>query len=137
MVGNSTDSSPAVANGFVYVGSQDGNLYAFDAATGQKKGVANVGNSTSSSPTIADGLIYIGSDNGNLYAFDATMAGQSNWVPKWVAATNPATPTKQRGIASSPAVADGLVYVSSRDGKLYAFDASTGQPKWVASTKGV
>ncbi len=135
--GDAIYSSPAVAKGFVYVGSQDGKLYAFDAATGQKKGVADVGDSTSSSPTIADGLIYIGSDDGNLYAFDTTMAGQSNWVPKWVAATNPATPTKQRGIASSPAVANGLVYVSSRDGKLYAFDATGGQPKWVASTKGV
>src|SRR5207249_11579981 len=27
-------SSPAVANGLVYVGSDDGNLYAFDAITG-------------------------------------------------------------------------------------------------------
>src|SRR5687768_14069481 len=34
--GNSVYSSPAVANGTVYVGSDDGKLYAFDAA-----GVAN------------------------------------------------------------------------------------------------
>jgi outer membrane protein assembly factor BamB len=135
--GGAIDSSPAVVNGFVYVGSQDGNLYAFDAATGQKKGVASVGNSTSSSPTIANGLIYIGSDNGNLYAFDAAIAAQSNWVPKWVASTNPSTRTGQRGIASSPAVANGLIYVSSRDGNLYAFDAATGHQQWVASTKGV
>ncbi len=131
------DSSPAVANGVVYVGSHDNNLYAFDATTGQQKGVADLGDSSISSPTLADGLIYIGSDNGNLYAFNAPVAGQSNWAPKWVAYTNPASPTKQRGIASSPAVADGLVYASSRDGRLYAFDIATGHQRWVASTKGV
>ena len=38
------------------------------------------------------------------------------------------------GIASSPAVADGVVYAGSLDGKLYAFDAATGAVLWTATT---
>jgi len=36
-------SSPTVANGVVYVGSQDHKLYAFDALTGQQKWAALTG----------------------------------------------------------------------------------------------
>jgi outer membrane protein assembly factor BamB len=35
--GNVIESSPAVANGVVYVGSSDGNMYALSAATGAKQ----------------------------------------------------------------------------------------------------
>ena len=37
-------------------------------------------------------------------------------------------------IASSPAVAGGVVYVGSREGWLYAVDAKTGQEKWSFNT---
>lgn len=37
---------------------------------------------------------------------------------------------------SSPVVADGVVYIGSHDGKLYAFDAVSGQLRWVALTRG-
>src|SRR5688500_16306367 len=33
-------------------------------------------------------------------------------------------------IRSSPILDDGVVYVTSRDGRLYAFDAATGKPRW-------
>jgi len=38
------------------------------------------------------------------------------------------------GIYSLPAVANGVVYVGSRDYKLYAFNAAMGQTLWTAST---
>jgi outer membrane protein assembly factor BamB len=133
--GDKIHSSPAVTNGLVYIVSDNGDLYAFDAITGQKKGVASVGDGSTSSPTVANGMIYVGSNNGDLYAFGAPIGGQSNWVPKWIDSTNLITRTGQRGIASAPAVFNGLVYVSSLDGSLYAFDAITkGPPKWVAPT---
>ena len=37
------------------------------------------------------------------------------------------------GIASSPAVANGVVYAGSLDGKFYAFDAATGAVLWTAT----
>jgi len=63
-------SSPAVADGVVYVGSFDHNVYALNAATGAKLWSDTTGNSVRSSPAVADGVVYEGSDDHNLYAFD-------------------------------------------------------------------
>jgi outer membrane protein assembly factor BamB len=50
-IGESFLSSPAVANGVVYVGSDDGNLYAINAKTGAMLwGYKTRGNDVSSSP---------------------------------------------------------------------------------------
>jgi outer membrane protein assembly factor BamB len=69
-VGAPIRSSPAVANGVVYVGSLDNNLYAFDAATGTKLWSAPAGSwINTSSPAVANGVVYVGSYGGNmLYA---------------------------------------------------------------------
>jgi outer membrane protein assembly factor BamB len=62
-------SSPAVANGVVYVGSDDGNLYALNARTGVKLWSYATGGAVFSSPAVANGVVYVGSDDGNVYAF--------------------------------------------------------------------
>jgi outer membrane protein assembly factor BamB len=115
-------SSPAVANGLVYVGSDDHNLYALDAATGQKRWTFQTGGTIRSSPAVANGVIYVGSADDILYALDAAT-GQKRW-------------TFQTGgtIRSSPAVANGLVYVGSDDHNLYALDAAMGQERWTFQT---
>jgi outer membrane protein assembly factor BamB len=54
----------------VYIGSYDGNLYTFDAATRQQKWVSPTGAVVdTSSPAVANGLVYIGSYDGKLYTF--------------------------------------------------------------------
>lgn len=54
-------SSPTVANGVVYIGSDDGKLYAFDARTGMRRWTALTGKGIFSSPAVADGVVYVGS----------------------------------------------------------------------------
>jgi outer membrane protein assembly factor BamB len=61
-------SSPAVAGDTVYVGSEDGYLYAVDAASGEKLWQFATGDKITSSPTVADGTVYIGSHDGKMYA---------------------------------------------------------------------
>ena len=61
-------SSPAIADGVVYFGSVDGNLYAVDIKTGQEKWKFKTEDWVNSSPAIADGVVYFGSYDGNLYA---------------------------------------------------------------------
>jgi outer membrane protein assembly factor BamB len=61
-------SSPAVVGGTVYVGSQDNNVYAIDAETGQKKWDIDTESQIISSPAVVRETIYIGSTDGNLYA---------------------------------------------------------------------
>ncbi len=62
-------SSPGLANHVVYVGSEDGNVYALNAATGAKLWSYTTGNQVFSSPAVANGMVYVGSGDGNFYAF--------------------------------------------------------------------
>jgi outer membrane protein assembly factor BamB len=48
------ESSPAVADGVVYVGSDDTNLYAFDATTGALRWSTATANTVQSSPAVAN-----------------------------------------------------------------------------------
>jgi hypothetical protein len=50
-------SSPAVANGVVYVGSENRNLYALDEMTGVKKWSYKTGGNIISSPAVANGVV--------------------------------------------------------------------------------
>ncbi len=61
---------------------------------------------------MAHGLVYIGSGMGGLAAFDATT-GHVRWI----------TPATAASSGSSPAVANGVVYLA--EGRVYAFDAAT------------
>src|SRR5262249_2766246 len=62
------DSSPAVANGVVYVGSDDNKIYAIDTQSGQQKWVFATGSYVNSSPAVVDGVVYVGSVDHNVYA---------------------------------------------------------------------
>jgi serine/threonine-protein kinase len=124
-------SCPAVADGTVYVGSEDQKVYALDAATGHLRWAYPTGGKVSSSPAVADSTVYIGSDDHQVYALDAAT-GHLRW-----AYTTPAS------VFSSPAVADGTVYVGSGKPKvfalcrMYALDAATGQVRWTHTSAGV
>jgi outer membrane protein assembly factor BamB len=63
------ESSPAVANGVVYVGADDKNLYALDATTGAMLTYRTTFGIVDSSPAVANGVVYVGSRDGGLYAF--------------------------------------------------------------------
>ncbi len=63
------ESSPTVANGVLYVGSLDGNLYIYNAQSGTLLQHFTTGGSIISSPTVLNGVVYVGSNDGYLYAF--------------------------------------------------------------------
>jgi len=115
-------SSPVVANGVVYVGSLNDNVYALRASTGALLWSYTTGNEVWSSPAIANGVVYIGSTDGNVYALKASTGAKL-----WTYSTN-------GSVYSSPAVVDGVVYVSSADYNLYALNASSGAKLWTYST---
>jgi eukaryotic-like serine/threonine-protein kinase len=119
-------SSPAVANGKVYFGSGDGNVYAVDAQTGLLQWKFATRDVVHSSPAIANNTVYIGSWDSYLYALDADT-GQEKWSFK---SGEDNTIHNQVGFQSSPAVVDGTVYIGCRDAHVYAIDAATGRKKW-------
>ena len=63
------NSSPAIANGVVYVGASDGVLYALSLVDGKKLGSYSLGAPIASSPLVANGLLYAAAYDGNLYSF--------------------------------------------------------------------
>jgi outer membrane protein assembly factor BamB len=119
-------SSPAVANGRVYFGSGDGNVYAADAQTGVLQWKFATKDVVHSSPAVVGSTVYIGSWDSYLYALDADT-GQEKWSFK---SGEDNTIHNQVGFQSSPAVVDGTVYVGCRDAHVYAIDAATGRKKW-------
>ena len=102
-------SSPAVADGRVYVGSADYKVYALNASTGSLIWSYTTGASVYSSPAVADGRVYVGSYDSKVYCLNAST-GSLIW-----------SYTTGDYVQSSPAVADGKVYVGSFDYKVYAF----------------
>ncbi|UCC73157.1 MAG: PQQ-binding-like beta-propeller repeat protein [Gemmatimonadota bacterium] len=124
-------SSPVVAGDLIVVGSGDGNVYAFDAATGTERWRAPTGGRVRSSPAIADGLAYIGSADGVLYAVDLET-GSVRWrfETEGASLNSAEFGFDRRTIQSSPAVAGGRVFLGSRDGKFYAVQALSGELAW-------
>lgn len=118
--GGGVYSSPALSSDglYIYVGSEDGCIYALDSHVGLLAWNYFVGGSGSaiySSPAIdVTGILYIGDDNNNIYALNATT-GSFLW--KF---------STEYCINSSPAIWEGGVYIGSDDGYLYAFNAQTG-----------
>lgn len=72
------NSSPAVTEGAVYVGSKDGTIFAVDVETGQERWQMATRKAIYSSPAVVDGVLYVGSTDGFLYALDAAT-GSLKW----------------------------------------------------------
>ena len=136
------ESTPAVADGVVYVGSIEhhaarGALIAIDADSGAERWRFATAGEVGSSPAVADGVVYIGSrgthdseevqepEVGSVYAVDAAT-GAERWR---FAAGGP--------VDSSPAVVNGVVYIGGGDGALLALEAATGEELWRLQTDGV
>ena len=115
-------SSPVVANGCVYVGSYDNNVYCLNATTGVKAWNYTTGNAVYSTPAVAGGYVYVGSDDNKVYCLNATTGTEV-----WKCTTGDA-------IFSSPAIAFGRVYVGSEDNNLYCLNALTGTRIWNYTT---
>ena len=145
----------AATGGVVCFVSADGSVYALDATTGdllwRTKPVL-----VHSSLAIVDGVVYYGSTggpvyavnpttgiawltpialaNGYLYALDATT-GALLWRYQMGSGSNVSDEGAVVRVSSSPAVADGVVYVGSSDGYLHAVDAASGNLLWRYETE--
>ena len=72
-----TESWPASANGFAYIGSRDKRIYAFDASTRRQVWYFETDGWVDSSPAIANGKLYVGSRDGYVYAFENVKNSQN------------------------------------------------------------
>ena len=126
--GKGVVSSPVIANGVVYIGSDDQNLHAIDFATGELNWKFETGDMIEAPPLVWDGRVYIGSSDAQLYALDAAT-GERLWSfegddqflggANWLAATD-----------ELPA----RVVAGCYDNNLYCLDAATGERLWTYAT---
>ena len=119
-IGASYDLSPTVANGIVYIGSED-TLYALNATTGKEIWTYTT-NSNIGTPTIEYGVAYVISQDQNIYALNAAN-GKKLW----------SYPIGENNIMSGLAVADGVIYIgcyTRYNQALYALSAASGKKLW-------
>lgn len=125
-VGSEAQTTPALSNGTLYLGTSGGKVYALDADTGSEEWryYTTVGEEFISSPAVSEGIVCLGSMDGNLFALDQD-AGDERW-------------TFETGgpIISSPVVVDGMVLVGSGDQHLYAVSVENGTEEWSADLEG-
>ncbi|MGQ9582985.1 MAG: outer membrane protein assembly factor BamB family protein [Thermoplasmatota archaeon] len=141
------DSTPACADGMVFVADDAGNLVAFDAdpSDGVDEGEVDVGRvqwdviwsyrnasvrSVQGSPVVAAGRVLVPS------RWEPALLCLDEWtgVPLW-SFTVPGD-TNQSDIWSTPAVEGGLALIGSNNGRLYALDLATGVEVWNFTTRG-
>jgi outer membrane protein assembly factor BamB len=115
--GGSVVSSPTVTDETVYIGSNDGNLYALDRSDGTEKWSFSGSAVFRASPTISDGVVYA-SDQSNIYAIDAADGSEV-----WSVSTG-------SNNVRSLTVSDGTVYVAADYEGIYALDTADGSQEW-------
>lgn len=127
-VGNQRDPEPLIAGPVlardsvppvVLVGSDDGNLYAYDASEGgDPLWSFPTGDKVWSTPVVRDGIVYFGSHDKNVYALHV-----GDGTEKWRYRTGGA-------VAGRPLLFRELLVVGSFDRKLYGIDADSGTLRW-------
>ena len=112
---------PAVGDGTVYVSSGQDQLYAVDTATGEERWT-NRDETVTTAPTLVEDTLYVGGgdpeiDGGAVFAFDATT-GEERW--RFHTRDRSKSDTQLVGLPYTPAVVDGIVYVGTKAGDVYA-----------------
>jgi outer membrane protein assembly factor BamB len=147
--GSWVSGSPAVAGGHVYFGTSDTHtFFDLDARTGAVNGSVPLTYFLFASPALAGGLAYVGSWDGKLTAIDLATRmpswvwqtdasrrhlaefqakdgsvefspdGEELWYDELM--YDAVRSWKLGGLLSSPVVANGVLYIGSTDGNLYA-----------------
>src|SRR3989344_657555 len=125
-------SSPAVHDGVVYFVAYDGNVYALDAKTGNRKWISYEADWVGSSPAIAEdlGLLFVGLEfglwrkRGGIVALDL-KTGKKKWgysMPLYTHSSPLYIPMHRQ------------VVIGSNDGSAYLFDAQSGTLVWKFDT---
>jgi outer membrane protein assembly factor BamB len=114
-------TSPALANGTIFVATTHGIVYAIDAATGTQDWATAVGQSIDYSPAVdlATGVVVVGDAAGNVTTLDANSG-----------AIDFSDPTGAARITASPVIVNGKVIVAASDGVLRAYDERSGASVW-------
>ena len=138
MKGNAIPTAPIIVGNTVFLGANNGIVYALDSKTGTAKWKAYTGGPIMYPPSFWEGRVFVGSSDGLVYCFRA-----SDGILLWKSLL---APNQNRisvygkfqsiwPVASGVLVEKGIAYAAAGmtdyDGTfVYAFDAKTGDVKW-------
>ncbi|HEY4542799.1 MAG TPA: outer membrane protein assembly factor BamB, partial [Noviherbaspirillum sp.] len=111
--------TPAPAGDSIYVAAADGSLARLDAGTGRALWRVGAGVPLTAGVGADDSTVAVVAEQGVLMVFDAS--GKQRW-----------TAQASSEVLSAPAVGQGLVIVRSIDNRIAAYDAQSGERRWVA-----
>jgi outer membrane protein assembly factor BamB len=155
VTGDRVVSSPVMHDGVLFFGSDNGHVYAVEAASRRERWRFRTGGPVSATPAVDGGRVFVGSYDGKFYALD-----EASGALVWKFATVGEKRFEARGLhgflprrqtvadpfdvyLSSPVVADvdgvadvagGTVFLGSGDGHVYALAAASGQRRWAFDT---
>jgi outer membrane protein assembly factor BamB len=114
--------SPVLDRDTVYVGTDRGNCYALERATGRRRWVFETAVATDAAPVVTRDRLYLGTGDGTVRALDPAT-GERRWRTDLPGS-----------IAGPPALSDGRLYAGHEDG-LSALEAGTGAEDWTHETE--
>lgn len=116
---------PVVADGLVVVGSLTNRVFGLELTNGSVRWSADVGGAVLNSCAIHSGRVIVATQSGLLMALNPAN-GDTLWTYNGA----------RKGYAAAPTVADGVVFIGSKDGRFHAVDALTGATQWVFEVGG-
>jgi outer membrane protein assembly factor BamB len=128
ILSSASESSPLVDHGRIFFGSQSGIVYALNASDGKVIWTYQAGGAVKASPTLKGGVLYFGDYSGNVQAI-SERTGRRLWLSGSEGAL-----LGSGTFYSTPAVVYGRVFLGNTDGRIYAYDASTGRLDWAVQT---
>lgn len=122
-------SSAVYIDGVIYVGSGNGNLYGFNAKTGevQLRFSSDALSPIRSSPLVGDGKLYFGDWEGLVYCYDLINSALL-WKKKTYSWTKPYDTFG--GVVSEFVQYKGLLFFGARNFMLNVLNAETGEKEW-------
>ncbi len=128
MLPSPSESSPLVDSGRVFFGSQNGTVYALNAHDGSVVWTYHASGAVKASPSLSNGVLYFGDYSGHLQA-----VSEATGKRLWDSASEGAL-LGSGTFYSTAAVIYGRVFLGNTDGRVYAYDASTGKLDWAVQT---
>ena len=125
---SASESSPLIDHGHIFFGSQSGTVYALNDRNGNLIWAYHASGSVKASPTLSGGLLYFGDYSGHVQAI-SERTGRRIWRSSSEGAL-----LGSGTFYSTAAVFYGRVFLGNTDGRVYAYDASSGKLDWAVQT---
>lgn len=124
-IGGQMFASPAISDDTLFLGAEDGTLYACELGTGRTRWTFKTNDKITAAPVVDGDAVYVGSWDGHVYALDAGEGGRVIWKFDTGGC-----------VFTTPVIRDATLYICTREGMVFAIDAETGKEKWRDKTAG-